>query len=73
MNGDGHDDLVAFFLIQAAGIACGDTSATLAGASYEGLEFTGSDRIETIHCATERIEPESVTGRAPSFGARYSP
>lgn len=47
---DGDDDLVVKFLIQQTGIACGDTSATLSGRTFEFQSISGSDSINTFNC-----------------------
>ena len=67
VDGDGYDDLIAGFLIQDTGIACGDETATLTGGTYAGVAFQGYDWIETVKCDSPR-----PTGRVPSFAARRS-
>ena len=73
INGDGYDDLIAGFLIQDTGIACGDETATLTGGTYAGEEFQGYDWIETVKCVTEGVRPDRVSGHTSSFGARHAP
>lgn len=48
-----HDrdaDLLLFFETEESGIACGDTTASLTGATYAGQAITGSDAIKTVGC-----------------------
>jgi hypothetical protein len=47
---DGDKDLILRFKIRKAGIACGDTKATLTGKTFSGQAFTGSDFIKTVGC-----------------------
>jgi len=47
---DGLDDLVLAFSVDATGIACGDTSATLAGLTAGGVEISGADALVTVGC-----------------------
>jgi hypothetical protein len=49
-NGDGFDDMVAEFIINDTGIACGDTDATLVGQTLEGTDIIGIDKVTTIGC-----------------------
>lgn len=48
--GDGDNDLVFQFRTQQAGIACGDTSATLTGKTLSGQPIQASDSISTAGC-----------------------
>ena len=50
VDGDGDLDLVLHFVTQDTGITCGNTSASLTGATFIGVRFTGSDSIETVAC-----------------------
>ena len=50
VNDDGEPDLVLRFRIQATGIQCGDTSASLTGKTVEGEPIEGSDSIKTVGC-----------------------
>jgi len=50
VNGDGKKDLVLHFRTQETGIACGDTSASLTGATFQGDQIQGSDTIKTVGC-----------------------
>ena len=47
---DGDDDVVYHFPTQDSGIQCGETTATLTGATFGGQPVTGSDSIETRGC-----------------------
>jgi hypothetical protein len=49
-NRDGFSDLILLFKMRKTGIQCGDTSATLIGATFYGQVFTGTDSIRTVHC-----------------------
>ena len=50
VNRDGRLDLVLHFDTQAAGIACGQSSATLIGKTAGGKTIQGSDTIRTVGC-----------------------
>jgi hypothetical protein len=50
VNDDGLDDLVCHFKTQDTSIACGDTSASLKGATFDGQMIEGSDSIKTDGC-----------------------
>jgi hypothetical protein len=50
VNRDGKLDLVVQFNIQATGILCGDTSASLTGNTRGGQAISGSDSIQTKGC-----------------------
>ena len=50
VNRDGIPDLLLRFNVNEAGLACGDTEATLTGTAFGGVQFTGTDAIETIKC-----------------------
>ena len=47
VDGDGDSDLMLHFRTQATGIACGDTEATLTGATFAGERIIGTGRINT--------------------------
>ena len=49
-NGDGLVDSTAEFLTEESGIICGDTDVFLVGETLDGIEFMGTDAIETINC-----------------------
>jgi hypothetical protein len=53
VNGDGALDLVLHFTIQETGIACGDTSVSLTGETFDGRKIQGSDTITTVRCLEE--------------------
>jgi hypothetical protein len=42
--------MIFHFIIQDAGIACGNASASLTGAIVSGVGIAGSDAIETVGC-----------------------
>ena len=50
VNGDGRLDLLLHFRTQESGIACGDTSVSITGATLQGQAFRGSDSIVTVGC-----------------------
>jgi FG-GAP-like repeat len=47
---DGRLDAIFYFKVHQSGIACGDSSATLVGATREGQRFEGTDSIDVIGC-----------------------
>jgi len=47
---DGDLDLVLHFKNQDTGIECANTEAFLAGETYDGQDFMGSDSISTLGC-----------------------
>ena len=50
VDGDGDLDLLLHFDRQQTGIACGDTEATLTGATLGGQLFEGTDSVEVVPC-----------------------
>ena len=50
VNHDDIFDMVFHFNVQDTGIACGDYSATLSGATFDGDAFVGADLIKTAGC-----------------------
>lgn len=50
IDDDGDLDLVLHFSVGETGIACGDTEATLAGSTFDGIAISGSDAIQTVGC-----------------------
>ena len=50
VDGDGDIDLLLHFSTQATGIACGDTSVTLTGETFDGQTIQGTDSIQTVGC-----------------------
>ncbi len=50
VDGDGDDDLMLHFNTQDTGIQCGETEATLSGATLGGQAIKGSDSINTVGC-----------------------
>ncbi|MBI2361119.1 MAG: hypothetical protein HYV04_19810 [Deltaproteobacteria bacterium] len=49
-DGDDLPDMVLHFRTEQTGIQCGDTSAALAGKTFDGTAFEGSDSINTAGC-----------------------
>jgi hypothetical protein len=49
-NGDRASDLALRFRIPDSAIQCGQTEATLAGTTIEGLSFAATDSIKTVGC-----------------------
>jgi hypothetical protein len=50
IDGDGDLDVVLHFRTEATGIDCGDTMADLAGLTFGGREFAGSDAVDVLGC-----------------------
>ena len=50
INSDGLLDLVLQFQLGGTGIDCGDTQATLTGATFGGQQYRGTDSVKTIGC-----------------------
>jgi uncharacterized delta-60 repeat protein len=50
VNHDGEPDLVLHFRTQNTGIKCGDTSASLTGATLDGVPIQGTGSIKTVGC-----------------------
>jgi hypothetical protein len=50
VDGDGDVDLVFHVLTSETGIACGDTSASLIGATVDGQAIEGLDSIKIVGC-----------------------
>ncbi len=50
VDNDGDSDVVYHFATQDTGIQCGDTTATLTGATFGGQPVMGSDSIVTRGC-----------------------
>jgi hypothetical protein len=50
VNGDGRPDLLLTFNIQATGITCGATSASLTGETQSRQAIKGTDAIQTVGC-----------------------
>lgn len=48
VDGDGDTDMLLLFDTQEIGINCGDTSATLTGATFDGEAIKGTDSIRTV-------------------------
>jgi hypothetical protein len=64
VDGDGLNDKVYAFDMQASGIACGDTELQVSGERYVSLDgvsgvipFEGSDTIQTEDCETAGCHP----------------
>ena len=50
VNHDGNSDLILHFKTRATGIKCGDISASLTGATFNGDHIEGTDIITTVGC-----------------------
>ncbi len=50
VDGDGDPDLVLHFKTRKTGIACGNIEASVAGTTYSGEGFKGTDSIRTVGC-----------------------
>jgi hypothetical protein len=50
VNDDGFMDMMFHFKVQATGIVCGETEATLTGATFGGIQFNGTDAVKTVGC-----------------------
>jgi len=50
VDGDGDNDVTFAFNTQDTGIVCGDTEASLTGATYYGTIFAGVDSVVTAEC-----------------------
>lgn len=50
VDDDGDWDLALKFNTQDTGITCGDTEATLTGQTFDGVQITGRDSINTAGC-----------------------
>jgi len=57
IDGDSHTDMVLAFPTQEADIFCDDTEVSLEGTTVDGLEFAGTDVIETADCPDETCHP----------------
>jgi serine protease len=57
VDGDTDIDTVFGFGSFDTGIACGDTDATLTGATYSGVPLTGSDAFITTNCGGVSCHP----------------
>jgi len=50
VDSDGDTDLILHFRTPQTGIACGDTSASLIGATFDYRPIEGTDTIRTVGC-----------------------
>lgn len=50
VDGDGDIDMILHFNTQDTGINCGDTSAALTGATFDGQAVKGTGSIRTVGC-----------------------
>jgi len=50
VDGDGDIDMILHFNAEETGIACGNTSASLNGAVFDGQAIVASDSIKTVGC-----------------------
>jgi hypothetical protein len=56
---DGDPDRLLSFKSQQTGITCGDTEATLTGATFSGRLFSGVDAIVTIGCKLSKDQDDN--------------
>jgi hypothetical protein len=56
---DGDLDMVFHFKTQQTGIRCGDTEATLTGATFGGQAITGTDAIQTVGCRPHHLQKDA--------------
>ena len=68
INGDGYDDLVAGFLIQGAGIVCGDESAVLTGETFDGMAFEDGSTDPAVDWVTPFEEATGCQVNLKTFG-----
>ena len=54
INRDRLGDLLLRFKIAETGIACGDTEATLTGATFNAQSIAGTDSIKTVGCKPKK-------------------
>jgi hypothetical protein len=50
VDDDGDLDLRVWFRVQESGIACGDSTAELTGATFDGTDFSATDILITTGC-----------------------
>ncbi len=50
VDDDGDLDLLLHFRTQETGITCGDTNASLSGATFSGQPISGTDAVKTVGC-----------------------
>jgi hypothetical protein len=50
VNRDGFQNMKFPIKIRKTGITCGDTEATLTGATFGDIQFTGTDTVKTVGC-----------------------
>jgi hypothetical protein len=62
VNRDGVADMVVAFNAAHAGLKCGDTEATLTGATYAGATLHGVDAIRTVGCGRPDWHRQHVKG-----------
>ena len=68
VDGDGDIDLILHFNNQAAGIVCGDTSASITGETFAGQEIHGTDSIKTVGCPAGEPTDGSISGTVSEQG-----
>ncbi len=61
VNGDGRPDMVLHFSTVQAGFACGDTEASMAGRTLDGIFFEGTAHVRVL-CLPDRGGPGSAGG-----------
>ena len=50
LGSDGDLDLLLAFMRGDTGLACGDTTATLTGYTFDGQPIIGTDRVRIVGC-----------------------
>lgn len=54
VDDDGNDDIVLRFRTRKTGIACGDTTVSLTGKTFDNKTIKGSDSIKTVGCKKKK-------------------
>jgi hypothetical protein len=65
---DGDMDVLLHFDTAETGIACGDTEATLTGATFDGEAITGTDSVNTVNCPAVDTTIKVLIGDKDCFG-----
>jgi hypothetical protein len=79
VDGDGDIDLLLHFRVENTGIRCGDTSASIRGATLSGQIIQGSDSFKTVGCRSDLDTPEvtmaqreGVQGSSPALRSLHA-
>ncbi len=70
LDGDGHLDVVLHFRVEASGIACGDTTVSLVGSTFDGRELAGRDAVDVLGCRRSVVRAPVERPAAPVGVAR---